>query len=108
MSHQNQLYTTHFSKTVCSKFFPLTVEMEEGCAAQMPHLTRQPAPAEIEAVQPWTASKEDFTVVGLYSPKKLKEWRSKILFPSYREATLRRVRGGRYGEHSFVGIIWNE
>ena len=38
-------------------------------------------PAKIRAGQPWTASQEDFTVAGLYSPKKLKEWRSKILFP---------------------------
>ena len=72
VSPHNWLYTSHSSKTPCSKFFPLTMEMEQGWVALMPHLNRQPAPAEMEAVQPWSTSKEDFTVAGLYSPKELK------------------------------------
>ncbi len=50
--------------------------------------------AEMQPDQPWTASQEDLTSAGLYSPKELQEWRSKILFPSYKEATLRAVAYG--------------
>ncbi|MCP3664272.1 MAG: hypothetical protein GY696_17570 [Gammaproteobacteria bacterium] len=68
--------------------FPLVVETKEGWVALMPHLTRQLAPATTAADTPWSTSQEDYAKAGLYRKKELVEWHSKIMFPSYQEATL--------------------
>ncbi len=60
----------------------------------MPHLTRQQAPAAIAAYTPWSAGQEDYAKAGLYSKKEPLECCSKIMFPSYQEATLRSLTYG--------------
>ena len=77
---QSCLFNPHFSQTAY-KYFPLVVKTTEGWVAMMPHLTRQPAPANIPAGQPWTASQEDYTEAELYSRKELVESRPDPLWP---------------------------
>ena len=62
--------------------------------ALRPHLTRQPEPAQLPNDQLWKAEIEEFSTVGLYSEKELEEWRRKMLFPSYKKATLGAVAYG--------------
>ena len=94
MIPHNRLYTPHSSKIACSRFFPLTVQTTEGWVALRPHLTRQPEPAQLPNDQLWKAEIEEFSTVGLYSEKELEEWRRKMLFPSYKKATLGAVAYG--------------
>ena len=54
----------------------------------MPHLARQQEPAKLHIDQPWTAAAEDFSAAGMYSPNGISEWQGKMLFTSYRKATL--------------------
>ncbi len=54
----------------------------------MPHLARQQEPARLQIDRPWTATAEDFSSAGLYNQKEIQEWQGKMLFPSYRRATL--------------------
>ncbi|MCP3667542.1 MAG: hypothetical protein GY696_34460 [Gammaproteobacteria bacterium] len=90
----NKLFTPHSSKIACSKFFPLTVQTTEGWVALMPHLTRQPEPAQLPSDRLWKAEMEEYSAAGLYSEKELDEWRKKMLFPSYKKATLGAVAYG--------------
>ncbi|MCP3668379.1 MAG: hypothetical protein GY696_38820 [Gammaproteobacteria bacterium] len=102
----NRLYTPHSSKIACSRFFPLTVQTTEGWVALRPHLTRQPEPAQLPNDQLWKAEIEEFSTVGLYSEKELEEWRRKMLFPSYKKATLGAVAYGNclaIGEFTATG-----
>ncbi|MCP3663677.1 MAG: hypothetical protein GY696_14510 [Gammaproteobacteria bacterium] len=52
----------------------------------MPHLARQPEPAKLPNEQLWKAETEDLEMAGLYSPRELKEWQGKMLFPSYKKS----------------------
>ncbi|MCP3667096.1 MAG: hypothetical protein GY696_32155 [Gammaproteobacteria bacterium] len=51
----------------------------------MPHLTRQPEPAQLPNEQLWRAETEELETAGLYSPNELEEWQGKMLFPSYKK-----------------------
>ncbi|MCP3665006.1 MAG: hypothetical protein GY696_21335 [Gammaproteobacteria bacterium] len=84
----------HISARQPALSFPLVGETTEGWVALMPHLTRQLAPATIAADTHWSTSQKDYAKAGLYSKKELVEWRSKIMFPSYQEATLRSLTYG--------------
>ena len=90
----NKLFTPHSSKVACIKFFPLTVQTTEGWVALMPHLIRQPEPAQLPSDRLWKAEIEEYSAAGLYSEKELDEWRGKMLFPSYKKATLGAVAYG--------------
>ncbi|MCP3663075.1 MAG: hypothetical protein GY696_11360 [Gammaproteobacteria bacterium] len=64
------------------------MQTTEGWVALMPHLTRQPEPAQLPNYQLWIAEMEEYSTLGPYSEKELEEWRGKMLFPSYKKATL--------------------
>ncbi len=73
----------------------------------MPHLTRQPETAQLPNDQLWRAKTEEFATVGLYSVKELEEWREKMLFSSYKKATLGALAYGNLlavGECTATGV----
>ena len=94
VSPHNRLYTPHSSKVACSCYFPLTMQTRDGWVALMPHLVRKQEPAQLQRDQLWIAENEDLSVAGLYSPKEIEEWQGKMLFPSYKKATLGAVAYG--------------
>ncbi|MCP3661304.1 MAG: hypothetical protein GY696_02230, partial [Gammaproteobacteria bacterium] len=90
----NKLFTPHSSNLACSKFFPLTVQITEGWVALMPYLLRQSEPPQLPSDRLWKAESEEYSAAGLYSEKEFDEWRGKMLFPSYKKATLGEVAYG--------------
>ncbi len=54
----------------------------------MPHLSRQPEPPQLPSDSLWRAESEEYATAGLYSEKEFDKWRGKMLFPSYKKATL--------------------
>ncbi|MCP3668393.1 MAG: hypothetical protein GY696_38895 [Gammaproteobacteria bacterium] len=60
----------------------------------MPHLIRQPELPQLPSDGLWRAESEEYSAAGLYSEKELDEWRGKMLFPSYKKATLGAVAYG--------------
>ena len=60
----------------------------------MPHLSRQPEPPQLPSDRLWKVEMEEYATAGLYSETELAEWRGKMLFPSYKKATLGAVAYG--------------
>ncbi|MCP3664716.1 MAG: hypothetical protein GY696_19860 [Gammaproteobacteria bacterium] len=94
VSPHSRLFTPHSSKVACSRYFPLTVQTRDRWVSLMPHLVRQKEPVQLQRDKPWTAAAEDFSAAGLYSQKEIMECQGKMLFPSYRKATLGAVAYG--------------
>ncbi|MCP3668711.1 MAG: hypothetical protein GY696_40555 [Gammaproteobacteria bacterium] len=100
MDPHSRLFILHSSKIACSRFFPLSVQDQEGWVAIIPYLVWQQEPGHLPANKVDERTPPDLMARGLTNWAEDQDRQERFWWPSHQKSTLRDLA---YGDCIWAG-----